>query len=67
KQNLDWTELVEGFLKIDESIIVHPDKKYTVLYSDMLTIYQKYEDYILRNGEDPELSRQIFITKYFKN
>ena len=66
-KNLDWTELVEGFLKIDESIIVHPDKKYTVLYSDMLTIYQKYEDYILRNGEDPELSRQIFITKYFKN
>ena len=66
-KNLDWTELVDGFLKIDESIIVHPDKKYTVLYSDMLTIYQKYEDYILRNGEDPELSRQIFITKYFKN
>ena len=66
-QNFDWTELVEGFLKIEESIIVHPDKKYTALYSDMLTIYQKYEDYILRNGEDPEFSRQIFIKKYFKN
>jgi len=66
-QNVDWAELVEGFLKIEESIIVHPDKKYTVLYSDMLTIYQKYENYILRNGEDPELLRQSFITKYFKN
>ncbi len=67
KENFDWTELVEGFLKIEESIIVHPDKKYTLLYNDMLTIYKKYEDYILRNGEDPELSRQIFIKKYFKN
>ena len=66
-QNFEWTELVEDFLKIEESIIVHPDKKYTVLYNDMLTIYQKYEDYILRNGEDPELSRQNFIKKYFKN
>jgi len=66
-QNFDWTELVEGFLKIEESIIIHPDKKYKLLYNDMLAIYKKYENYILRNGEDPELSRQIFIKKYFKN
>ncbi|HUW90208.1 MAG TPA: FGGY family carbohydrate kinase [Candidatus Nanopelagicaceae bacterium] len=66
-QIFDWTELVEGFLKIEESIIIHPNKKYELLYNDMLTIYQKYEDYILRNGEDPELFRQNFIKKYFKN
>ena len=66
-QNLDWTELVEAFLKIEESIIIHPNKKYVVLYKDMLTIYQKYENYILRNGEDPELFRQNFIKKYFIN
>ena len=67
KQKYDWTELVEAFLKIEESIIINPDKKYEVLYEDMLTIYQKYEEFILRNGEDPELSRQVFIKKYFKN
>ena len=67
KQNYDWTELVEGFLKIEERIIIQPDKKYVLLYKDMLTLYQKYEDFILRNGEDPELSRQIFTKKYFKN
>jgi len=66
-RDFDWTELVEGFLNIEESILIQPTKKYAVLYKDMLTIYQKYEDYILRNGEDPELSRQFFIKKYFKN
>jgi xylulokinase len=64
---IDWTELVESFIKIKDSIIIHPDKKFESLYYSMLTIYQKYEDYILRNGEDPELSRQNFIKKYFKN
>ena len=62
----DWAELVEGFLKIEDSVIIHPNPKYELLYNDMLTIYQKYEDYILRNGQDPELSRQNFIKKYFK-
>jgi len=66
-KNVDWTELVEGFLKMENSIIIHPDNKYKALYDDMLMIYQKYEDYILRNGDDPELARQIFIKKYFKN
>ncbi|MHA1472425.1 MAG: hypothetical protein ACTSQW_04925, partial [Promethearchaeota archaeon] len=64
---LDWTELVENFLKIEESIVIHPDNKYAILYDDMLSVYQKCEDYILRSGEDPELSRQVFIKKYFKN
>ena len=63
----NWTELVEGFLNIEESIIIYPDKKYELLYNDMLIIYQKYENYILRNGEDPELFRQNFIKKYFNN
>ncbi|GAJ08612.1 unnamed protein product, partial [marine sediment metagenome] len=63
----DWTELVGNFLKIEESIVIHPDKKYALLYDDMLSVYNKYEDYILRSGEDPELSRQVFIKKHFKN
>jgi len=63
----DWTELVGNFLKIEESIVIHPDNKYALLYDDMLSVYQKCEDYILRSGEDPELSRQVFIKKYFKN
>ena len=63
----DWTELVGNFLKIEESIVIHPDNKYALLYDDMLSVYQKYEDYILRSGDDPELSRQVFIKKYFKN
>ena len=43
------------------------DKVYRDLYDDMLDLYRKCEDFILRNGEDPEIIRKKFIKKYFKS
>ena len=45
--------------------MVKPDKKYIELYRDMLDLYKKYEEYILKSGENPDLSRLGFIKKYF--
>ena len=32
----------------------------------MLIVYKKCEDYILKNGEDPEHFRNNFIQKFFQ-
>ncbi len=63
---IDWAELVNQYLNIRKSVLIKPDKKYGALYNDMLKVYQKCEHYILKNGEDPEQSRQEFIKKYFE-
>jgi len=66
-KSVDWTDLVSSFLKIQKINVIKPNQRYTVLYNDMLTIYKKYENYILRNGEDPERYHKSFIKKYFDN
>ncbi|MHA2184997.1 MAG: xylulokinase [Promethearchaeota archaeon] len=63
---IDWAELVNQYLNIRKSVLIKPDEKYIALYNDMLKVYQKCEHYILKNGEDPEQSRQEFIKKYFE-
>ncbi len=60
-----WEEIVNKFIDFQKSIVVEPNKKYIELYDDMLKLYKYYEDYILYNGEDPELARLNFIKKYF--
>ena len=64
---IDWTDLVNSFLKIQKTNLIKPNRKYTELYNNMLEIYKKYETFILKGGEDPERSREDFIKKYFTN
>jgi len=65
KRIMDWTELVSQYLDIQNSIVIKPNKKYSVLYNDMLTVYKKCEMFILKNGGDPEQYRKDFVKKYF--
>jgi xylulokinase len=64
-KNIDWTELVGPFLNIEKSVVIKPNRNYSALYNDMLDVYKKCENYILKNGEDPEKYRRNFIKKYF--
>ena len=60
-----WEEIVNKFIDFQKSIIVIPNEKYFRLYDDMLKLYEKYEQYILKNGENPEIARLEFVKKYF--
>ena len=65
KKEKTWVEIINKFVDFQKSSIVKPNKKYIKLYDDMLNLYKKYEDFILKNGDDPELKRLEFIKKYF--
>ena len=65
KKIKSWHEIIYNFIDFEKSIMVKPDKKYIELYRDMLDLYKKYEEYILKSGENPDLSRLGFIKKYF--
>jgi len=62
-----WSAIVKNFIKFKESIIIKPELEYKGLYKDMLILYKMCEDYVLRNGEDPESYRNDFIKKYFNS
>ncbi|MBY8984263.1 MAG: carbohydrate kinase [Candidatus Lokiarchaeota archaeon] len=67
RKEVDWIELVNQFLERQKSVVIKPNKKYTALYNEMLGVYKKCENFILKNGENPEKQRQDFIKKYFIN
>ena len=60
-----WDEIIKKFIDFQKSTVVKPNNKYTKLYEDMVSLYKKYEDFILKNREDPQLERLEFIKKYF--
>ncbi|MHA1292602.1 MAG: xylulokinase [Promethearchaeota archaeon] len=65
KLEKSWEEIVKKFLNIQDCEIIEPNNKNVELYEEMLKLYKKYEDYILRNGKEPEPSRKNFINKFF--
>jgi xylulokinase len=66
-KRINWTELVNRFLKIQDNYIIQPNNKYKKLYDEMLEVYRKCEKYILKKEEDPEQFRKDFVKKYFGN
>ncbi|MFX0004026.1 MAG: xylulokinase [Candidatus Hodarchaeota archaeon] len=60
-----WKEIINKFKQPQSSKLIEPEQKYIELYNDMLDIYSKYENFILRNGKNPESARLRFIKKYF--
>ena len=62
-----WQDIVDNYLNIQKSEIIEPDKKYKSLYDELLIVYKKCEDYVLRNGEDPEPFRNKFIQRFFQS
>jgi xylulokinase len=65
EEKKNWSEIVNNFLKTQLGNAIIPNIKNKELYNDMLYLYKKCEDYILRNGKDPEPTRKKFIEKYF--
>ena len=65
KCNKSWSEIIEAFTKLKEKVIT-PRYKYKKLYDDMVLLYEKYENFVLHGGENPEQHRQKFIELYFK-
>jgi xylulokinase len=60
-----WNEIIDKFLNLNNSNIIEPESKYIELYDDLLILYEKFENFALHNGENPELSRLEFIKKYY--
>jgi len=60
-----WENIVNKFIDLQQSIVVVPNEKYFQLYDDMLELYKKYEQYILKNRQDPEIARLDFVKNYF--
>ena len=65
-QDKNWAKISESLLKLLVKEILYPNEKFKELYEVMLLLYEKYEDYVLREGENPELFRQRFKTKYLE-
>ena len=53
-----WSEIIKRFNKFNKSIVINPEKKYKELFNDLLKVYKKCEDFVLKNDEDPELLRK---------
>ncbi len=60
-----WNEIIDKFLNLNNCMIIEPESKYIELYDEMLALYEKFENFILHNGENPELSRLEFVKKYY--
>ena len=65
KKKKKWSEIINKFLETRKISEIIPDIKNKDMYDEMLNLYKKCEDHILRNGEDPEPTRKKFIKKYF--
>ena len=61
-----WAEINESVLKILVKEIIYPNEKVKELYEEMLLLYEKYENYVLREEENPEPFRQRFKNKCLK-
>ena len=65
-QDKNWPEITKSLLKLLVKDILYPNEKIKELYEEMLLLYEKCENYVLRGGENPELFRQRFKIKYLK-
>ena len=61
-----WSSIFNDFLEIPNSYLIKSLSEYKELYDDMLEVYRKCENYVLKNGENPEKFRREFIKKHFK-
>ncbi|MFX0023458.1 MAG: xylulokinase [Candidatus Hermodarchaeota archaeon] len=60
-----WNEIIDKFLNLNNYMIIEPESKYIELYDDLLLLYEKFENFALQDGENPELSRLEFIKKHY--
>jgi len=63
--NLKWERLIDSFMKEQKQEKINPTLTNGPLYDDMLQIYDKFEKFVLKNAENPEIYRKEFIQKYY--
>ncbi len=63
--NIKWSEIMKKWEIVPSSKSILPKDGVCQLYSDMLSLYSKYEDFVLKKGENPEAMRKKFKNKYF--
>ncbi|MEJ2249710.1 MAG: FGGY family carbohydrate kinase [Candidatus Lokiarchaeota archaeon] len=61
-----WREITNKLLERYTTKKILPDTKTKKLYKDMVILYKEYENFILKNGPNPEEKRQNFMVKYFQ-
>lgn len=66
-KKVSWQDITETFLDIQKSVVIEPNRKYKKLYDDMVGLYRACEDFVLRNGENPESIQKQFVEKYFSS
>ena len=66
ERNLRWSGLATEFLNIQDSEIIYPRREYKNLYEDMVELYQKFEDYVVKGKKKPVKEHQTFIKRYFE-
>jgi len=64
-RKVPWAELMQKCAVLKPCEIVLPLNETKSLYEDMKEIYRFYEQFILKNGKNPERKRQKFTQKYF--
>ncbi|MFX1384707.1 MAG: xylulokinase [Promethearchaeota archaeon] len=60
-----WDDIIDKFIDFQKTTLIKPDKRYKELYDEMVSLYSKFEEFTLKNKENPESLRQEFIMKYF--
>lgn len=63
---LSWEDIAMKFVDKHTINIIHPNMDLHEMYNDLLLLYEKCEDFVLRNKEDPEPLRKEFMVKYFE-
>ncbi|TFG16984.1 MAG: carbohydrate kinase [Promethearchaeota archaeon] len=64
-KKITWEELTQKCTALKPYETILPLNETTSLYEDMEQIYQRYEQFVLNNGKNPERKRQKFTQKYF--
>ncbi|MBY8991132.1 MAG: carbohydrate kinase [Candidatus Lokiarchaeota archaeon] len=61
----NWSEIINNFINIQHSDVILPNIKYKELYDMMLELYRKTEDFILKDGINPDSFRRKFIKEFY--
>lgn len=64
-KQIPWEIFGNIFIEKQKMDIIRPNQNNKQLYEYMIDLYKQYENYVVRNGKNPEHSRQSFIKTDF--
>ncbi len=63
---MEWSDLIARCDALQPDVNIFPSINTKQLYEDMTQLYQLYENFVLNNGDNPEIIRHKFKEKYFE-